>query len=234
LTVSDGENNRSLAGLWNRARRFLPGGVRADADGWEPAGGGSIHPSRTLQPFLEAMAGTPSPVVVDLGPVIGTNVSFLGARLACRLYPEDLYADLDQPFPRGDGDGLASMLAVKLRQEPGSVDGILAWDVFDYVGRAEAAVLAKKLTTLLRPGGLMMALFTTEPRHEAASRRYVIVDAGHLRHRPAPGARWARKVWPMRDIEVLLSPLEVRQSHLLAHHQREMLLRRPLAPGKEG
>jgi hypothetical protein len=24
------------------------------------------------------------------------------------------------------------------------------------------------------------------------------------------------------------------QSHLLAHHQREMLLRRPAAPGKEG
>jgi hypothetical protein len=90
--VSDGENNRSLAGLWNRARRFLPGGVRPDSDGWEPAGGGSIHPSRTLQPFPE----------------------------------------------------------------------------------------------------------------------------------------------PMRDIEVVRSPLEVLQSHLLAHHQREMLLRRPLAPGKEG
>jgi len=232
LTVSDGENNRSLAGLWNRALRFLPGGVRPEADGREPAGGGAIHPSRTLQPFLEAMADTPSPVVVDLGPVIGANVSFLGARLACRLYPEDLYADLDQPFPRGDG--LASMLAAKLRQDPGSVDGILAWDVFDYLGRTEAAALAKRLTALLRPGGLMMALFTAEPRHEATSRRYVIVDAGHVRHRPAPGARWARKVWPMRDLEVLLSPLEVRQSHLLAHHQREMLLRRPLAPGKEG
>jgi hypothetical protein len=33
---------------------------------------------------------------------------------------------------------------------------------------------------------------------------------------------------------VLLAPLAVRQSHRLAHHQREMLLRRPLAPGKEG
>jgi hypothetical protein len=41
-------------------------------------------------------------------------------------------------------------------------------------------------------------------------------------------------VWPLRDIEVLLAPLEVLQSHLLAHHQREMLLRQPIAPGKEG
>jgi hypothetical protein len=231
--VSDGENNRSLAGLWNRARRFLPAGVRPEAGAWEPDGG-AVHPSRTLRPFLQAMAEWPAPVIVDLGPVIGSNVTFLGSLLGCKLYPENLYPDLDQPFARGDADGLGTMLAAKLRQEPGSVDGILAWDVFDYVGRAEAAALARRLASLLRPGGLMMALFTTEPRHEAASRRYVIVDADHLRHRPAPGARWARKVWPLRDIEVLLAPLEVHQSHLLAHHQREMLLRRPAAPGKGG
>ena len=232
--MSDGEDNRSLAGLWNRARRFVAGGVRPEPGGRTPESAGAVHPSKTLRPFLLAMAETPTPVIVDLGPVIGSNVSFLGSRLACKLYPEDLYPDLDQPFSRGEGDGLASMLAVKLGQRPGSVDGILAWDVFDYVGRGEAAALARRLASLLRPGGLMMALFTTEPRHEVASRRYVIVDADHLRHRPAPGARWARKVWPLRDIEVLLAPLEVHQSHLLTHHQREMLLRRPLAPGKEG
>ena len=231
--MSDGEKQGSLAGLWNRARRFLPGAAHPDAGGWE-SGGGAIRPSRTLRPFMQELAASPSPVVVDLGPAIGANISFLGAQLACKIYPEDLYADLDQPFPRADSDGLAPVLAAKLQQAPGGVDGILAWDVFDYVGRGEAAALARRLASLLRPGGLMMALFTTEPRHEAASRRYVIVDADHLRHRPAPGARWARKVWPLRDIEVLLAPLEVYQSHLLAHHQREMLLRRPAAPGKEG
>ena len=232
--MSDGENTRSLAGLWNRARRHLPGGVHREPNAWGAAGEGAVRPSRTLRTFLEAMAGEEVPVIVDLGPVIGSNVTFLGSRLACRLHPVDLYPDVDQPFPRVDGDGLEKALAAKLGQGPGSVDGILAWDVFDYLGREEAAMLARRLTSLLRPGGLLMALFTTEPRHEAASRRYIIVDADHLRHRPAPGARWARKVWPLRDIEVLLAPLEVQQSHLLAHHQREMLLRRPLAPGKEG
>ena len=232
--MSDGENISSLAGLWNRTRRLLPGVAQPSPGEWGPAGGDVVRLSRTLRPFLQALAGAPTPVVVDLGPVIGSNVVFLGTQLACKLYPEDLYADVDQPFRRDDGDGLAHVLDSKLRQEPGCVDGILAWDIFDYLSRGEAAALARRLTALLRPGGFMMALFTTEPRHEAASRRYVIVDADHLRHRPAPGARWARKVWPLGDIEVLLAPLEVRQSHLLAHHQREMLLRRPHAPGKEG
>jgi hypothetical protein len=194
--VSDGENTRSLAGLLNRARRFLPGGARAEPAGWDDVRDGAVRPSRTLRAFVEA--------------------------------------NVDQPFARRDGAGLERALAARLVLAPGSVSGVLAWDVFDYLDRAEAAMVSGRLVSLLRPGGLLMALFTTEVRHEAASRRYVIADADHLRHRPAPGARWARKVWPLRDIEVLLAPLEVVQSHLLAHHQREMLLRRPAAPGKEG
>ena len=232
--MSDGENDRSLAGLWNRARRHLPGGGGHVRVAWEAAGDGAVRPSRTLRTFLEAMAGVEVPVIVDLGPVIGSNVTFLGSCLACKLHPVDLYPDVDQPFARGDGGSLEAALDAKLGQAPGSVDGVLAWDVFDYLGRAEAAMLSRRLASLLRPGGLMMALFTAEPRQVAASWRYVIVDADHLRHRPAPGARWARKVWPVRDIEVLLAPLEVQHTHLLAHHQREMLLRRPLAPGKAG
>jgi len=232
--VSDGEKDRSLAGLWNRARRVLRWPSRPDAGGWDAAGGGAVHRSKTLEAFLAAMAGSAAPVIVDLGPAIGANVAFLGARLACKLFPEDLYAHFDRPFARADGDGLEAMLAARLQQAPGSVDGILAWDVFDYAGRREAAALGGRLASLLRPGGLMMAMFTTALRHEPASKRYVIVDGGHLRHRPAPGARWPRRVWPLHDIETLLAPLEVCQSHLLLHQQREMLLRRPLAPGKEG
>jgi hypothetical protein len=231
--VSDGEGTRSLAGVWNRARRLLAGTAHPEPAGWDD-GEGTLRPSRTLRAFLQAMAGAESPTIVDLGPVVGSNVTFLGTRLGCKLYPVDLYVDIDRPFAGSEGDELEAAIAAKLSQPAGSVDGVLAWDVFDYLGRGEAAGLAGRLSRLLRPGGSMMVLFTTEPRHDASSRRYVIVDEEHLRHRFAPGARWARKVWPCRDIEVLLAPLEVQQSHLLAHHQREMLLRRPPAPGKEG
>ena len=33
------------------------------------------------------MKANPSPVIVDLGPVIGANVTFLGDQLGCKLYP---------------------------------------------------------------------------------------------------------------------------------------------------
>ncbi|MBP1604497.1 MAG: hypothetical protein H6Q09_1669 [Acidobacteria bacterium] len=99
--MSDGENNGSLAGLWHRASRFLPGSVRPEPGGWEADGGSAVYPSRSRRPLTQAMAAPPAPVIVNLGPVIRSNVSCLGSHLACKLYPEDLYPALDQPFARG-------------------------------------------------------------------------------------------------------------------------------------
>jgi hypothetical protein len=99
--VSDGENNGSLAGLWHRASRFLPGSVRPEPGGWEADGGGAVYPSRSRRPPIHAVAASPAPLIVDLGPVVRSNVSYLGSHLARKLCPEDLYPALDQPFARG-------------------------------------------------------------------------------------------------------------------------------------
>ena len=98
--MSDGENNGSLAGLWHRASRFLPGSVRPEPGGWEADGGGAVCPSRSRRPLIQAMAASPAPVIVELGPVIRSGVSYLGSHLACRLYTEALCPALDQPFAR--------------------------------------------------------------------------------------------------------------------------------------
>ena len=98
--MSDGENNGSLAGLWHRASRFLPGSVRPEPGGWE-ADGGAVCPSRSRRPLIQAMAASPAPVIVHLGSVVRSNVSHLGSHLACKLRPEDLYPALEQPFARG-------------------------------------------------------------------------------------------------------------------------------------
>ena len=94
-------------------------------------------------------------------------------------------------------------------------------------------MLSRQLASLLRPGG---AADGAVHRRAAPGRGLVRATSSPMRTTCGTGRRrgrrWARKVWPVRDIEVLLAPLEVQQTHLLAHHQREMLLRQPLAPGK--
>jgi len=227
--VSDGENDRSLAGWWTRVRQTLQGRVHAHLSGVRRLEDDAVHVSRTLRPFLDAMRDIDAPVIVDLGPAIGTNISFLGERLACKVHVENLFADIDRLTRAGQEDGLAAFLSTRLSYEPGSVDGVLAWDLFDYLRNGEAKILSRQLGTMLKPGGTMMAIFTTVLVDDPSFRKYVIVDADHLRHHRVPSARRAKRVWLGRDVEQLLAPIAVAESHLLTHHQRETLLRQPLA-----
>jgi hypothetical protein len=231
--VSDGEGDRSLAGWWARVRRTLPGGVQPHDLGGYTSAEGHEHPSKVFRHFLDAMRGITAPVIVDLGPVIGSNVNFLGELLSCKVHVEDFYSDIDRLTRAGQEDGLAAFLSARLSYEPGSVDGVLAWDLFDYLDGGEAKILARQLATVLKPGGTMMAIFATVLVDDPSFRKFVIVDADHLRHHRLPSARRARRVWLSRDVERLLAPIEVAESHLLTHHQRETLLRQPFSVRKE-
>ena len=231
--MSDGENDRSLAGWWTRVRRTLLGGAQPHVLGGYSSAEDDVHPSKVVRHFLDAMRGITAPVIVDLGPVIGSNVNFLGELLSCKVHVEDLYADIDRLTRDGKEDGLAAFLASRLSYEPGSVDGVLAWDLFDYLDIGEAKTLARQLATVLKPGGTMMAIFTTVLVDDPSFRKYVIVDADRLRHHRVPSARRAKRVWLGRDVERLFAPIEVAESHLLTHHQRETLLRQPFSDRKE-
>ena len=74
--------------------------------------------------FVAALAGRPSPVVLDLGPVVGSNVAFFGERLACKLHVEDLFVDVEAHARRRAKDLAADppALASRLVQAPESVD----------------------------------------------------------------------------------------------------------------
>ncbi|MCX6552089.1 MAG: class I SAM-dependent methyltransferase [Acidobacteria bacterium] len=232
--MSDGEDNRSLAGWWTRVRRAWFGGGaqgdRTDATFAEDV----VYTSKAVRRLIEAMHVFPSPVILDLGPVIGSNVTFLGEHLNCKVHLEDLFSDIDGLVRRSPDDSLAPFLATRLAQEPASVDAVLAWDVLDYLDAEEAAALVARLDRLLRPGGLVMAFFTTVLVDDYAYRKYIIEDADHLRHRRVPFARQPNQVWLGGDVERLFASMEVVDSYLLTHHQRETLLRRPAVARQKG
>ena len=69
---------------------------------------------------------------MDLGPVVGSNVTFFGERLGCKIILEDLFGDLDR-YPRNADIPFAEYLKTRLKHEDGSVDGILCWNFFDYL-----------------------------------------------------------------------------------------------------
>src|SRR5262249_20689362 len=133
------------------APRRSVGDVRANIPAPSPSD--PIFATKALRKFLTCLTSRESPVLVDLGPVVGRNVSFFGAQLGCKIFVEDIFSDLDRHILGGKLDALPAFLKMRFPQVEGSVDGILCWDIIDYLDRTAADQLATELTRLLRPDG---------------------------------------------------------------------------------
>jgi len=166
-------------------------------------------------------------VLLDLGPVVGSNVSFFGEQLGCKIFVEDIYADLDRHVREGKLEALPEFLKRRFPQANGTVDGILCWDVIDYLDKASAQELAKELTRLLRPEGALLGFFGSAPRPDVRYTKYIIVDEVNLKHRHYAAARGRQSILLNRDIIRLFSGLRVSDSFLLQNNLREILFRKP-------
>ena len=183
--------------------------------------------SKAFPKFLAALTSRPSPVLLDFGPVIGTNVEFFGERLGCKLFIEDLVADLDRHTKAGTLDALPAAFDTRFRHADASVDGILCWDLFDFLDKKAAEALARQVIRMLRPGGAVMGLFATAAKSDHTSfTKYEIVDDASFRHRHHAGVGGVKRAIQNRDIIRMFEGLTVSDSFLLKSNIREMLLRR--------
>ncbi|MGE4223017.1 MAG: hypothetical protein AB7I23_06720 [Vicinamibacterales bacterium] len=187
-----------------------------------------VYPTKALPKFLANVAARPSPVLLDLGPVVGSNVSFFGEELGCRLRVEDLAADIERHAAAGTLDRLPELFRTRFKSEPGSVDGILCWDVFDFLDRPAAAALATTLARLLVADGSLLGFFSTavEPGR-ALYTKYVVVDRGTLRYRHYGGTQVRQRSLQNRDIIKLFETLRVSDSFLMKTNMREIIFRKP-------
>ncbi|MCL4814190.1 MAG: class I SAM-dependent methyltransferase [Vicinamibacteraceae bacterium] len=198
----------------------------ADAPVAEHTADDRTVPTKGLSKFIATLANRESPVLLDLGPVVGANVSFFGERLGCRLLVEDLYADLERLARERRLDTLPEFLATRITQADGSVDGILCWDAFDHLDKASAPVLARELVRVLSPGGALFAMFATAPSTDESYTRFSIVDEQTLSARAIPASRPRQRPTTNRDINRLFDTLRVTESFLLLTQVREVLLRK--------
>jgi len=196
-----------------------PGPVAAAADE-------AVYSSKTLSKFLSVMFSRPAAELVDLGPVIGSNISFLGERVGCKIHVEDLYADLDRHAREGTFDQLPEFLGERFSLGDESVDAVLCWDVFDYLGPTAGGVLAGELIRILRPGGMLLGFFGSRASDEARYTKYFIEDESRLRYRFYAGACRRRRVLQNRDIDNLFNGLQLSDSILMKSGVREVLLRK--------
>jgi hypothetical protein len=187
-----------------------------------------IYPTKALPKFLGNMSAKKAPALLDLGPVVGGNVSFFGEELGCRIRVEDVFVDIERHAASGTLEALPEFFRTRFKSEPGTIDGILCWDVFDYLERAAATSLAAALTRLLGAEGSLLGFFSTaSDAGRAQYTKYLVVDQGNLRYRTYPGTRVRQRSLQNRDIIKLFESLRVSDSFLMKTNMREILFRKP-------
>jgi len=202
-------------------------GATSEASG--ARGAEAVIVSKALPKFIAALASTDAPLLIDFGPVIGPNVAFFGENLGCKLFIEDLASDLDRHTRAGTREALPDTFGKRFPQPDGSVDGVLCWDVFDFLERPAAQALAREVVRVLKPGGVAMGFFCSSMvgvPPQSPYTKFEIVEETSLRQRSHTGASGPKFVLQNRDIIRMFEGLSVADSFLLKSNTREMLLRK--------
>jgi hypothetical protein len=140
---------------------------------------------------------------------------------------EDIAADIERHAKEGKLEAFPSFLKTRFNQEPESIDGILCWDIFDFLDRPSAQALAETLMRLLKPEGALLGFFSIAEGRPQVYTKFMVVDDNTLRYRTYPASRPRQKVLQNRDLNKLFEGLRVAESFLMKNSVREMLFRKP-------
>ena len=119
-----------------------------------------------------------------------------------------------------------AFLSKRFSLAEGTVDGVLLWDLLDYLDRQSAHALASRLVQLMRPDGALLGFFGTTSQSGKGFTKFVVADEGHLRHRPYASAATRQRSPQNRDIIKMFDGLRVSDSFLLQNNLREILFRK--------
>jgi hypothetical protein len=173
--------------------------------------------SNGLKEFLCQLDGIGRGHLLDLGPARQTTITFFIER-GFKVYTEDLLitwktfldADEKQMFELPPGADRVEMtpaaraerfLDSTLRHPPDTFDAVLMWDLLDYLDNELVSRLVTRLTSLVRDGGVALAIFHT--RKPEAFHRYRVLDAQNLELIPAPCPFAPQHVYQNREISDL-------------------------------
>ena len=175
--------------------------------------------SNGLKEFLWQLDGIGRGHLLDLGPARQTTITFFIER-GFKVYTEDLLATWQYflveeeqraaKLPAGaDRSDLAPDARAKRFLEgtmlyaDDTFDAVLLWDILDYLDADLMAKLVARLTSLVRDGGVVFAMF--HARKPTVFHRYRVLDGQNLELIPASCPFQPQRVFQNREISNLFS-----------------------------
>ena len=193
--------------------------------------------SNGLKEFLWNLDGLGRGTLLDLGAAWQTTLNFFIER-NFRVSTEDIlrgwkmFLDEDEVRLREDPtlreklditpEGRASrFLKSNMQYKPASFDAVLLWDALDYLDPAMTRQAVACLTELLRPAGIVLAMFHSKKAE--GFQRYRVADSNTLQVVPARSLTPFYKVYQNREIQDLFSQFRTTKSFVGRDQLRENL-----------
>ena len=112
-------------------------------------------------------------------------------------------------------------LASNLLYPPASFDAVLLWDLLDYLEQPVATKTVACITELLRPGGVVFAMFHS--KKPEGFQRYRVADSSTLQVISSPLLCPAQRVYQNREIQDLFARYRTTKSFIARDQLRETL-----------
>jgi SAM-dependent methyltransferase len=190
----------------------------------------SSRPSRGLEEFFTQIRDTSGLTILDLGGATQKNVSFI-TDLGHRLYSEDFLRIMNEVFGADDTVDQSNpgrieyFLKQTLDYPEGHFDGVLVWDVLEYLNPVLLNAVVERLHHIVRPKAYMLAFFQSDDKlEEVPSYTFRIAHLNSLeilQH----GMRRPVQLYNNRSLEKLFARFESVKFFLTRERLREVIIK---------
>ena len=215
------------------------GGPPAPSGGGRPpfhARGSTAQParferhSRGLEEFFTQIRDTSGLTILDLGGATQMNVSFI-TDLGHRLYSEDFLRMLNEAFgadgtvDQSNPGRIEYFLKQTLDYPQGHFDGVLVWDVLEYLNPVLLNAVVERLHYIVRPKAYMLAFFQSDDKLEEVPRYAFRIAHLNSLEIMQQGMRRPAQLYNNRSLEKLFARFESVKFFLTRERLREVIVK---------
>jgi len=181
--------------------------------------------SNGLDQFFSYIKGESGLSILDLAGANQSNISYI-TNLGHKVYSEDFLRSL-RFASNGDGHPrLEAFLNQNLNHPDASFDGVLVWDVLEYLSAPLLAATIERLFRITKPGSYLLAVFQAQEKADFVPEysfriqdSKTLLVAGRGQHKP-------EQVFNNRSLEKLFHEFESLKFFLARDKLREVIVRR--------
>jgi hypothetical protein len=187
--------------------------------------------SRGLEQFFSYIDDQVGLSILDLAGVTQENVSFV-TDLGHKIYTQDFLRSLDDVFGQDEvqeqtnSGRIQQFLDQNLDFKENTFDGVLIWDVMQYLSPALLNATIQRLHTIVRPRSYMLAFFNADDKALFFPSTTFRIQGKSTLQLDQKGARKSAQAFNNRSLEKLFGEFESVKFFLTRESLREVIVKR--------